>query len=65
MTTILVTTANADTGRPMVDYLLKEGLHVRAMVRKDVLRQDLELTRRHRVSFQATPTPPNNPSNDR
>jgi NAD(P)H dehydrogenase (quinone) len=35
MTTILVTTANGDTGRPMVDYLLKEGLHVRAMVRKD------------------------------
>jgi NAD(P)H dehydrogenase (quinone) len=35
MTTILVTTANGDTGRPMVDYLLKEGLRVRAMVRKD------------------------------
>jgi NAD(P)H dehydrogenase (quinone) len=35
MTAILVTTANGDTGRPMVDYLLKEGLHVRAMVRKD------------------------------
>jgi NAD(P)H dehydrogenase (quinone) len=35
MTTILVTRANGDTGRPMVDYLLKEGLHVRAMVRKD------------------------------
>jgi NAD(P)H dehydrogenase (quinone) len=35
MTTILVTTANGDTGRPMVDYLLKEGFRVRAMVRKD------------------------------
>ena len=35
MTTILVTTANGDTGRPMVDCLLKEGFHVRAMVRKD------------------------------
>jgi uncharacterized protein YbjT (DUF2867 family) len=35
MTTILVTTANGDTGRPMVDYLLKAGFQVRAMVRKD------------------------------
>lgn len=35
MTTTLVTTANGDTGGPMVDYLLKEGLDVRAMVRKD------------------------------
>jgi NAD(P)H dehydrogenase (quinone) len=35
MTTILVTTANGDTGHPMVDYLLKERFHVRAMVRKD------------------------------
>ncbi|MFF2993408.1 NmrA family NAD(P)-binding protein [Streptomyces sp. NPDC057950] len=35
MTTILVTTANGDTGRPMVDHLLKEGFHVRAMVRTD------------------------------
>ena len=35
MTTILVTTANGDTGRPMVDYLLQEGFDVRAMVRKD------------------------------
>lgn len=35
MTAILVTTANGDTGRPMVDYLLKEGFQVRAMVRKD------------------------------
>lgn len=35
MITILVTTANGDTGRPMVDDLLKEGLHVRAMVRND------------------------------
>jgi uncharacterized protein YbjT (DUF2867 family) len=35
MTTILVTTANGDTGRPMVEHLLKEGFTVRAMVRKD------------------------------
>ena len=35
MTTILVTTANGDTGRPMVDYLLQEGFDVRAMVRTD------------------------------
>jgi NAD(P)H dehydrogenase (quinone) len=35
MTTILVTTANGATGRPMVDYLLGEGFAVRAMVRKD------------------------------
>jgi NAD(P)H dehydrogenase (quinone) len=35
MTRILVTTANGDTGRPMVDHLLKSGLRVRAMVRKD------------------------------
>jgi uncharacterized protein YbjT (DUF2867 family) len=35
MTTILVTTANGDTGRPMVDLLLKEGFCVRAMVRTD------------------------------
>lgn len=35
MTTILVTTANGDTGRPMVDFLLAEGLDVRAMVRTD------------------------------
>jgi len=35
MTTILVTTANGDTGRPMIDYLLREGFDVRAMVRKD------------------------------
>ena len=35
VTTILVTTANGDTGRPMVDYLLKAGVQVRAMVRKD------------------------------
>ena len=35
MTKILVTTANGDTGRPMVEYLLKSGLQVRAMVRKD------------------------------
>lgn len=35
MPTILVTTATGDTGRPMVDHLLKEGFQVRAMVRKD------------------------------
>jgi uncharacterized protein YbjT (DUF2867 family) len=35
MPTILVTTANGDTGRPMVEYLLKSGLPVRAMVRAD------------------------------
>jgi uncharacterized protein YbjT (DUF2867 family) len=35
MTRILVTTANGDTGRPMVEYLLNNGLQVRAMVRKD------------------------------
>jgi NAD(P)H dehydrogenase (quinone) len=35
MTTILITTANGDTGRPMVDLLLKEGFQVRAMVRRD------------------------------
>ena len=35
MTTILVTTANGDTGRPMVDHLLGEGFGVRAMVRRD------------------------------
>jgi NAD(P)H dehydrogenase (quinone) len=35
MTRILVTTANGDTGRPMIEYLLKSGLQVRAMVRRD------------------------------
>ncbi|MEU1536451.1 NAD(P)H-binding protein [Streptomyces fagopyri] len=35
MATVLVTTANGDTGRPMVDRLIEEGLHVRAMVRTD------------------------------
>jgi NAD(P)H dehydrogenase (quinone) len=35
MTTILVTTANGDTGRPMVDNLLQASFDVRAMVRKD------------------------------
>ncbi|CAM2810490.1 NmrA family transcriptional regulator [Mycobacterium intermedium] len=35
MTRILVTTANGDTGRPMVEYLLERGLQVRAMVRRD------------------------------
>lgn len=34
-TTILVTTANGDTGRPMIDYLTAEGFNVRAMVRTD------------------------------
>lgn len=35
MTTILITTANGETGRPMVDYLLTAGFRVRAMVRTD------------------------------
>jgi NAD(P)H dehydrogenase (quinone) len=35
MPRILVTTANGDTGRPMVDHLLNRGLQVRAMVRRD------------------------------
>lgn len=35
MTTILITTANGATGRPMVNYLLKDGFNVRAMVRRD------------------------------
>ena len=35
MTRVLVTTANGDTGRPMVEYLLKSGVQVRAMVRAD------------------------------
>ncbi|GII58304.1 NAD(P)-dependent oxidoreductase [Planotetraspora thailandica] len=35
MTTILITTANGATGRPMVDYLLKDGFNVRALVRSD------------------------------
>ena len=35
MTRILVTTANGDTGRPMVEHLLESGLQIRAMVRKD------------------------------
>jgi NAD(P)H dehydrogenase (quinone) len=35
MTTILITTANGDTGRPLVDYLLKKGFNVRALVRAD------------------------------
>lgn len=33
MTRILVTTANGDTGRPMVEYLLQGGHQVRALVR--------------------------------
>ncbi|MEU6705656.1 NmrA family NAD(P)-binding protein [Streptomyces wuyuanensis] len=35
MTTILITTANGETGRPMVDHLLEMGFDVRAMVRTD------------------------------
>jgi NAD(P)H dehydrogenase (quinone) len=35
MTTILITTANGTTGRPMVDYLLEDGFSVRAMVRSE------------------------------
>ncbi|GGK30146.1 hypothetical protein GCM10011583_72580 [Streptomyces camponoticapitis] len=35
MTTILVTAANGEVGRPMVDHLLNEGFRVRAMVRSD------------------------------
>lgn len=35
MTRVLITTANGDTGRPMVDHLLKDGFDVRAMVRTD------------------------------
>jgi NAD(P)H dehydrogenase (quinone) len=35
VTTILITTANGTTGRPMVDYLLRGGFNVRAMVRSD------------------------------
>jgi NAD(P)H dehydrogenase (quinone) len=35
MTTVLDTTANGETGRPMVEHLLASGLQVKAMVRKD------------------------------
>lgn len=35
MTTILVTGASGDTGRPTVERLLEKGFHVRALVRKD------------------------------
>ncbi|TXS61132.1 MULTISPECIES: NmrA family NAD(P)-binding protein [unclassified Streptomyces] len=35
MTTILITTAAGETGRPMVDHLIDEGFQVRAMVRTD------------------------------
>lgn len=35
MPRILVTTANGDTGRPMVECLLEHGQQVRAMVRQD------------------------------
>lgn len=35
MTRVLVTTANGDTGRPMVEYLLRQGCEVQAMVRSD------------------------------
>jgi uncharacterized protein YbjT (DUF2867 family) len=40
VTTILVTTANGDTGRPMVDHLLAAGFTVRAMVRSDDARAE-------------------------
>ncbi|MHA3022231.1 NmrA family NAD(P)-binding protein [Mycobacterium sp. BMJ-28] len=40
MTKILVTTANGDTGRPMVQHALDIGLQVRALVRTDDLRAD-------------------------
>ena len=35
MTTILVTGAAGDTGRPTVERLIQKGFHVRALVRKD------------------------------
>jgi uncharacterized protein YbjT (DUF2867 family) len=35
MKTVLVTAANGDTGRPMVDLLLKKDFHVRVLVRSD------------------------------
>ena len=35
MTTVLVTGASGDTGRPTVERLLEKGLRVRALVRKD------------------------------
>jgi len=35
MTTVLVTGAAGDTGRPTVERLLEKGYHVRALVRKD------------------------------
>lgn len=35
MATILVTTANGDTGRPLVEHLLEDGQRVRALVRRD------------------------------
>ncbi|MFJ8009058.1 NmrA family NAD(P)-binding protein [Streptomyces fagopyri] len=50
MTTILITTAAGETGRPMVDHLLKEGFHVRAMVRTDDERAQRRGTRVPRSS---------------
>jgi uncharacterized protein YbjT (DUF2867 family) len=35
MKTVLVTAANGETGRPMVDLLLTKGFHVRVLVRTD------------------------------
>ena len=35
MTTVLVTGASGDTGRPTVERLLEKGFHVRALVRQD------------------------------
>lgn len=35
MKTVLVTAANGETGRPMVDLLLKKGFRVRVLVRSD------------------------------
>jgi NAD(P)H dehydrogenase (quinone) len=35
MTTVLVTAASGDTGKPTVERLLEKGLRVRALVRKD------------------------------
>jgi uncharacterized protein YbjT (DUF2867 family) len=35
MKTVLVTAANGETGRPLVDLLLKKGFNVRAFVRSD------------------------------
>ncbi|MEN4479917.1 NmrA family NAD(P)-binding protein [Mycolicibacterium cosmeticum] len=40
MTTVLVTTAGGDTGRPLVEHALGKGLRVRALVRTDDARAD-------------------------